>query len=412
MVVEVRVPAVGESVREAMVHRWHKKEGDFVALDDVLVELETDKASVEVVAENQGVIHLLKKEGETVQIGEVIAILDSSAKKVDSLPDKREILSASSELKDRPSTPKGEAVKEEVLKLSPAVRTLVDVNSINPKDIIGTGREGRLLKADVMNHLSQQSLSSAISTKTGLSDVNFEETKNLVRCEERKSMSMLRRRIAERLLDAQKSAAILTTFNEIDMGAVINLRIKYKEIFKEKHGASLGFMSFFTRASVEALKAFPAMNSWIEGQDIVTPNYYDIGIAVSSERGLVVPVIRNSQSLSMAEIETRIAHYAQKARANKIELKDLTGGTFTISNGGSFGSLLSTPILNPPQSGILGLHKIEKRPIAVNEQIVIRPMMYTALSYDHRIVDGKEAVQFLVKLKESIEDPARLLLEI
>jgi 2-oxoglutarate dehydrogenase E2 component (dihydrolipoamide succinyltransferase) len=415
MAVDVKVPAVGESVQEAMIHKWHKSSGDPVRRDDVLMELETDKATVEVTAEADGVIEILAKEGATVAIGAVVARIDTSAKASATTPQAK----AAAPVPPPPPTASAVKAPEATMEapLSPAVRRLVTEEKIDPTAVAATGKGGRLTKGDVLAHMESSSTANQAKTPaakpvdTKAPEVKAPATKAAgARGERREPMSMLRRRIAERLVHAQSTAAILTTFNEVDMKAVMDLRKQYKDAFKDRHGVGLGFMSFFVKAAVEALKTFPAINGWIDGNDIVYHDYYDVGVAVSSERGLVVPVIRDTDKMDMAEIEKAIVYYGQRARDNKITVDELTGGTFTISNGGVFGSLLSTPILNPPQSAILGMHKIQERPVAINGQVVIRPMMYLALSYDHRIVDGKEAVQFLVKIKELVEDPTRLLL--
>jgi 2-oxoglutarate dehydrogenase E2 component (dihydrolipoamide succinyltransferase) len=424
MALDVKVPAVGESVQEAMIHKWHVKAGDFVARDSVLLEIETDKATVEVTAEAQGVVEILKKEGETVGIGDVIARIDTAGAKpaakagdtkVPPPPPAAPVATASAS--------KVEAAAATTDKtMMPAAKRMVEQFNVNVNAVEGTGKGGRVTKGDVIDHMEGKSAAPAAapaekSAKAGEPAAKQPEVKMPVvnraghtRGERREPMSMLRRRIAERLVNAQQTAAILTTFNEVDMKAVMDLRKQYKDSFKERHGVGLGFMSFFVKATVEALKQYPAINGWIEGNEIVYHDYYDIGVAVSSNRGLVVPVIRDTDLMTMADVEKAIVYYGTKARDGKISVDDMAGGTFTISNGGVFGSLVSTPILNPPQSAILGMHKIQDRPVAIDGQVVIRPMMYLALSYDHRIVDGKEAVQFLVKIKELIEDPTRLLL--
>ena len=419
MAVDVKVPAVGESIQEAMIHKWHKASGDSVKRDDVLLELETDKATVEVVAESDGVLEVLCKDGETVAIGQVIGRL-STAGGVATNAGKTDKASAPKAATPPPPLPKAASGAGESPVMMPAARRLVEEHQVDPKAVEATGKGGRLTKGDVLSHLEGGPLTTASVPAKAAAAAPAAKSPELklpqpkvapgTRGERREPLSMLRRRIAERLIHAQNTAAILTTFNEVDMKAVMDLRKQYKDSFKEKHGIGLGFMSFFVRAAIEALKAYPAINGWIEGNEIVYHDYYDLGVAVSGDRGLVVPVIRDVDKLSMAEIEQSIAYYAGKARDGKITVEQLSGGTFTISNGGTFGSLLSTPILNPPQSAILGMHKIEDRPIALAGQVVIRPMMYLALSYDHRIVDGKEAVQFLVKIKELVEDPTRLLL--
>jgi 2-oxoglutarate dehydrogenase E2 component (dihydrolipoamide succinyltransferase) len=413
MAVDVKVPSVGESVKEGMIHRWHVKNGDYVARDQVLVELETDKATVEVVAEAAGVVTLGRKQGDTVAVGEVIASIDTSAAKPAGAPAATASAPATPAPAAAPSpvvaAPAAAARADVAQTLSPAVRRVVSETGIDPASVEGTGRGGRLTKGDVLAATSAGAAAPAAKASTPVVAAPAARQPG-TRTERREPMSMLRRRIAERLVEAQSTAAILTTFNEIDMSAVMTLRSQYKDAFKEKYGVSLGFMGIFVKAVIEALKAFPAINGWIEGNEIVYHDYYDIGVAVSGDRGLVVPVVRNADHLSLAETEAAIGTYAKRARDGKITVDELTGGTFTVSNGGVFGSLMSTPILNPPQSGILGMHKIQERPVVVNGQIVVRPMMYVALSYDHRIVDGREAVQFLVKVKECVEDPARILL--
>ena len=416
MAVDVKVPSVGESVKEGMIHRWHVKNGDYVARDQVLVELETDKATVEVVAEAAGVVTLGRKQGDTVAVGEVIASIDTSAAKPaggTSAAAPAPVVAAPAVSAPPAAAPAPAAARVEASQtMSPAVRRIVAETGINPASVEGTGRGGRLTKGDVLAATAggAQAAAPAPSAKAPSAPIAPAARPLGTRTERREPMSMLRRRIAERLVEAQSTAAILTTFNEIDMSAVMSLRSQYKDAFKEKYGVSLGFMGIFVKSVIEALKAFPAINGWIEGNEIVYHDYYDIGVAVSGDRGLVVPVVRNADHLSLAETEAAIGAYAKRARDGKITVDELTGGTFTVSNGGVFGSLMSTPILNPPQSGILGMHKIQERPVVVNGQIVIRPMMYVALSYDHRIVDGREAVQFLVKVKECVEDPARILL--
>lgn len=409
MAFKIKVPAVGESITEATIGEWQKSDGDYVERDEVLLILETDKASVEVVAETSGVLKTKAKSGDVVPIGEEIGEIDESAKKPAGGASKP--AAAKAEPKAEESTPQPvasqptapqpaapSAVSEE---LSPAVRKLMAENNLDPKNVTGTGPQGRITKGDVLEHLeNKKAAPTPVKVKGGTQET------------ERVPMTTLRKRIAERLVQAQHTAAILTTFNEIDMSAVMKLRKRYKEDFQKKHGVSLGFMGFFVKAVIEALKTYPRVNAFIDGTDMVFHNYYNIGIAVGTERGLVVPVLKNAELMSVAEIEASIKGYAQKARDGKLTVDDLSGGTFTISNGGVYGSLMSTPILNPPQSGILGMHKIEERPIAVNGEVVIRPMMYVALSYDHRIIDGSESVSFLVKVKECLEDPARMILEI
>ena len=409
MAIDVKMPNVGESVQEGVIHKWRVKAGDYVNRDDVLVELETDKATVEVVAESSGVIEILKKQGETVAIGELMAKIDNTV----AAPAAK--ASAQASAVPPPPAPAASAPpsvhsKEQAdIPLSPAVRRMTEEHQINPATVQGTGKDGRLTKADVIAHMEGGGKQAAAPAPTSAPTFVKPQVVAGSRTERREPMTMLRRKIAERLVHAQETAAILTTFNEIDMSNVMRIRNDYKEKFKEKYGVGLGFMSFFIRAAVEALKAYPAVNGWIEGNEIVYHDYYDVGVAVSSNRGLVVPVIKDADRLSMAELELAVADYGRRARDGKLSVDEMTGGTFTVSNGGVFGSLMATPILNPPQSGILGMHKIEERPVVVNGQIVIRPMMYVALSYDHRIIDGKESVGFLVKIKECIEDPTRIL---
>lgn len=417
MAVDVRVPSVGESVKEARILKWHKKTGDQVLRDQVICELETDKATVEVVAESAGRFETIKKEGDTVQVGEVIARLDPAAQGQAAAPATAKV--GGPEVVAAPAAPVAPVTAATALtqdggsKSGPAARRLAAESNIDLSTVSGTGKGGRVTKADLMTPAA----ASPIASQAGVlvADKGTEKVAGAVasqgeRRERREPMTLLRKRIAERLVYAQNTAAILTTFNEVDMTAVMALRTQYKDAFKEKYGVSLGFMGIFVKAAIEGLKAFPAINGWIDGTDIVYHDYFDIGVAVSSDRGLVVPVVRNADSLSLAETESAIGTYARKARDGKITVDEITGGTFTVSNGGVFGSLLSTPILNPPQSGILGMHKIQERPVAINGQVQIRPMMYLALSYDHRIVDGREAVQFLVKIKDCVEDPARILL--
>lgn len=434
MKIEIKVPAVGESITEATISEWKKKNGEAVKRDEVLLVLETDKASVEVVAENDGTLSTKVQEGETVQIGSIIGTIDTEGSPRADSAQMGKGLSSSA---PSPATPASAAANgngngnghraptggPSSPHLSPAVRKIVTEKGIDPASLgSGSGKGGRLTKGDVLEVVpaggktgkSDASLSEKTAMQSPLSEsLPFSQSKAKTSGDvKRVPMSKLRQTIARRLVEAQHTAAILTTFNEIDMSAVMALRAKYKDSFKEKHGVSLGFMGFFVKATVAALKAFPQVNSEIEGTSVLYKDFINMGIAVSTEKGLLVPVIRDADQLSIAEIELAIRHYALKARDGKISLDDLADGTFTISNGGVFGSLMSTPILNPPQSGILGLHKIEDRPMAVNGKIEIRSMMYVALSYDHRIVDGRESVSFLVKIKEGMEDPSRLLLDL
>jgi len=372
MSIEIKVPVLPESVADATIATWHKKVGEPVKQDEHLLDIETDKIILEVVAPADGYLeNILKKEGDTVGGSEVVGLF---------------LAAVSSEL------------------LSPAVRRKVQETSVAIEMVQGTGKHGRITSADVEKAVVAP-LDSTFSMKAPLVPVGE-------RLERRVPMSRLRARIAERLLQAQQSAAILTTFNEVNMQPVMQLRQKYKEIFEKDYGVRLGFMSFFTVAVVEALKKYPMINASIQNQDIIYHDYYDIGIAIASPRGLVVPILRNAETLDMAQIEQKIAEFSEKAKNSQLSIEDMSGGTFTISNGGVFGSLMSTPILNPPQSAILGMHKIEERPIVESGQIVIRPMMYLAMSYDHRIIDGAESVRFLVTIKEFLEDPARLLLNV
>ncbi len=407
MKIEVKVPVLSESVAEATLLSWHKQPGELVHRDENLVDIETDKVVLEVVAPADGVLQdVLHNDGDVVASDEVIAIIDSEAK-----------AAAEPEPAALPTAEKKASASSVVVSLSPAARKLVTENNLDPARIHGTGRDNRITKADILDYLgSRGGKSGRPEPAPAPSAVAAPETTPPPaadgRIEKRVPMSRLRARIAERLKEAQNTAAILTTFNEVNMKPVMDLRIKYKDQFEEKHGTRLGFMSFFTRAVVDALKQYPVINASIEGADIVYHGYYDIGIAVGSPRGLVVPILRDVEQMSFADIESSIRDFGQRAQDGKLTLDELTGGTFSITNGGVFGSLLSTPILNPPQSAILGMHKIQDRPVVEDGEIVIRPIMYLALSYDHRIIDGKDAVLFLVAIKEALEDPARILLDI
>ena len=399
MAVEVKIPAVGESISSGIVSIWHKKSGDFVNAGDALFTLETDKVSTEIVAETSGVLDTIVPEGQEVKIGEVVAMIDDS-KKLSS--------SARAEKKKQEKTETRTAASreksEEEIALSPAVRRIVEEENLQPEEISGTGKGGRITKADALTAAQNRGASEQmvdVSQDRQSTDDRFV----------RKRMSPLRRKIAAQLVMAQHAAAILTTFNECDMSAVQELRAKSQDAFTKKHGVKLGFMPFFIKASVEALKAVPVINGRIEDEDFIYNNFYDIGVAVGTERGLVVPIVRDADKKSFADLERDIADFATKARDGKLKIEDLTGGTFTVSNGGVYGSLLSTPILNPPQTGILGMHKIMPRPVAINGKVEVRPMMYLAFSYDHRAIDGKEAVTFLIKVKECIEDPKKLALD-
>lgn len=397
MTIEIKVPVLPESVADATISAWHKKPGEFIKRDENLVDLETDKVVLEVPAPTDGILQeVLKPVGATVLAQEVIGILKPESQ----APAVEKKTQASD--KATPETTKP-SVSDEAL--SPSVRRMVAEKNVDVSKVQGSGKGGRITKADVVGLLTVEGTKAQPLVSSG--EVTIGE-----RPEKRVPMTRLRARVAERLLNAQHNAAILTTFNEVNLKAVMDLRNQYKDSFEKAHGVRLGFMSFFTKAAVEALKRFPAVNASIDGNDIVYHGYFDIGMAVSTDRGLVVPILRNADKLSFAEIETKILEYSKKARDGQLTIEEMTGGTFTITNGGVFGSLLSTPILNPPQSAILGMHKIEERPVVENGQVVIRPMMYLALSYDHRMIDGKESVQFLVTIKQILEDPARLLLEI
>lgn len=417
MSVEIKVPAVGESITEGTIARWLKSNGAFVRANEPVCEVETDKATTEVMAPAGGRLTISVKEGQKVAIGAVIGQIEEGAPAATPPTAPPPAPAVKRDGETRAPAAKPQTAPEPLL--SPAARQLAATEGIEPSQLTGSGRGGRITKEDVLAHLQQRGATSPremevppVPALPPLAPSITEIKPSRERGERRERMTPIRARIAERLLAAQQAAAILTTFNEADMSAIMSLRTKYKESFQKKHGVGLGFMSFFVRAAIEALRAFPTVNASIDGTDIVYHDYYDIGVAVSTEKGLMVPVLRNAEQRSFAAIEKGIADLAQKARENKISVSDLQGGTFTITNGGIFGSLLSTPILNPPQSAILGMHAIQKRPIAVNDQVVIRPMMYLALSYDHRLIDGREAVSFLVRVKECLESPERLLLEI
>ena len=396
MLIEVKVPVLSESVAEATLLSWHKKQGEYVQRDENLIDIETDKVILELPAPGAGVLaKIIKTDGATVASNEVIATIDTNAKPAAAA-------SPSTEAKPQPAR-RNEPV------LMPAAKKLVAESNLDAAEISGSGRGGRITKADVLSH--QETLQQPAAK---ISEPSPAKVVTVLgdRPEQRAPMTRLRARIAERLVQSQHAAAILTTFNEVNMQPVIELRNRYKEKFEKEHGIKLGFMSFFVKAAIAALKKFPIVNASIDGNDIVYHGYFDIGIAVSSSRGLVVPIIRNADQLSLAEIEKQIADFGTRAQEGKLSIEELTGGTFSISNGGVFGSMLSTPIINPPQSAILGIHLTKERPVVENGQVVIRPMNYLALSYDHRIIDGREAVLSLVAIKEALEDPARLLLEV
>jgi 2-oxoglutarate dehydrogenase E2 component (dihydrolipoamide succinyltransferase) len=399
MAVEIKVPTLGESVTEATVAKWFKQAGEAVAADEPLVELETDKVTVEVPAPSAGTIAEIKAPaGTTVNVGALLGTIAPGA-----APAKAAARPAAAAAAAKPAPAPAPAPAAAAKEPGPAARKMMAETGVAPAS--GSGKDGRVTKADVMAAIASPAPAAAPAASAPAAP------RQAGAGEERVKMTRLRKRIAERLKQAQNNAAMLTTFNEADMGAVMALRAKYNEAFEKRHGVKLGFMSFFVKACVAALKEIPAVNAEIDGDDIVYKNRYDIGVAVGTEQGLVVPVVRGCDAMGLAEIEKAIAAYGRKARDGKIALDDLAGGTFTISNGGIYGSLMSTPILNPPQSGILGMHKIQNRPVAVGDRIEIRPMMYLALSYDHRIVDGKEAVTFLVRIKDAIEDPQRLMLD-
>jgi len=425
MTIEVRVPQLPESVADATIVSWNKKPGEAVARDENLVDLETDKVVLEVPAPAAGVLKEIRlKDGTTVTSGQVLAVIEEGAA----------ASAASAGAPAAANTSKGatasapavtaasrgavaaaataanpDAAKSDAAaaKLSPAAKRVVEENKIDPKAVSGSGRDGRVSKSDVVNFLSAKDAAPPPASKAPAAPI---PSARGTRAEQRVPMTRLRARIAERMVQAQATQALLTSFNEVDLKAVNELRARYKDQFEKQHGVKLGFMSFFAKACVEALKKFPAVNASVEGNDIVYHEYFDIGVAVSTDRGLIVPVLRDADLQSFAEIEKSIGNFAGRARAGTITMEELTGGTFTITNGGVFGSLLSTPIVNSPQSAILGMHKIQDRPVVLDGQVVVRPMMYIALTYDHRIIDGREAVQFLVTVKQCLEDPARMVL--
>ena len=402
MAIEIKAPAFPESVADGTVATWHKKPGEAVKRDELIVDIETDKVVMEVLAEADGVVgEIIKGEGETVLSGEVLGTLKPGAAAAAPAPEAAA---------PAPAAAPTAAVEEDKI-LSPAARKIADEAGIDRNSIDGTGKGGRVTKEDAVAAVSGKPAAPAAKAAAPAADAPMFAAGD--RVEKRVPMTRLRAKVAQRLVEAQSSMAMLTTYNEVNMKPIMDLRAKYKDLFEKKHnGVRLGFMSFFVKAAVEALKRQPVVNASIDGNDIVYHGYQDIGVAVSSDRGLVVPVLRNAELMSLAEIEGGIAAYGRKAKEGKLTIEEMTGGTFTISNGGVFGSLLSSPIVNPPQSAILGMHKIQERPMAVNGQVVILPMMYLALSYDHRLLDGKEAVTFLVTIKELLEDPARLLLDI
>jgi 2-oxoglutarate dehydrogenase E2 component (dihydrolipoamide succinyltransferase) len=414
------VPALGESVTEATVAKWMKQQGDSIAADEALVELETDKVTLEVFAPAAGVLSEIRvPEGQTVEVGAVLGIIGDGAGAAKAAPAAKPAAAAAPPKATAPAAApaKAPAPAAEAAPLSPAVRKLVEENRLDAASILASGKDGRLTKEDVQKYLESRTAkaapppAAARPASAPAAPQPPAAPRELGPREERVRMSRLRKRIAERLKLAQNTAAMLTTFNEVDMTNVMALRTHHKDTFEKKHGVKLGFMSFFVKAAIVALKEIPAVNGEIDGDDVIYKNHYDIGVAVGTPQGLVVPVVRDADALSFADIEKKISELGLKARDGKLTIEELTGGTFTISNGGVYGSLMSTPILNPPQSGILGMHKIQPRPMAVGDKIEIRPMMYLALSYDHRIIDGREAVTFLVRIKDCIEDPQRILLD-
>ena len=406
MSIEIKVPPLPESVSDATLVAWHKQAGESVSRDENLVDLETDKVVLEVPAPSSGVLLEIKvQDGTVVTAGDVLAILDESAATAPA--DKAPAATADVKVPQSQAADAGKPIKT-----SPAVRRLLDEHDLDETTVLGTGKDGRITKADVLAFLKSDGSSDVTPGDPAPAIVDGGDVAGLERSEQRVPMTRLRARIAERLIDAQQSAAMLTTFNEVDLTKVMSLRSRYRDSFEKKHGVRLGLMSFFAKAVAESLKKFPVVNASIEGTDVIYHNYYDIGIAVSTERGLMVPIIRDVDQLSFADFERDLGEIAKKAQSGTIGMEELTGGTFTITNGGIFGSMMSTPILNQPQSAILGMHAIQKRPMVVDDEVVVRPMMYLALTYDHRIIDGKDSVQFLVSVKELLEDPGRLLLQV
>jgi 2-oxoglutarate dehydrogenase E2 component (dihydrolipoamide succinyltransferase) len=403
MTIEVRVPQLPESVADATLVAWHKQPGEAVGRDENLADLETDKVVLEVPAPVAGVLRELKvAAGATVTSGTLLAVIEAGA-------------AATAKATEAPP-PSAGATKGEGAKLGPAARRIVEEKQVDPATIAGSGREGRVTKQDVVRALDAKPAAApaaaAPASAPRTAPLASPAAPRTGRTEQRVAMTRLRSRIAARLVEAQATQALLTTFNEVDMKALNEARARYKDRFEKAHGVRLGFMSFFVKAAVEALRKFPSVNAYVDGTDIVYHDYYDIGVAVSTDRGLIVPVLRDADLMSAADVERAIGAYAQKARDGSITLEELTGGTFSITNGGVFGSLMSTPIVNSPQSAILGMHKVQERPVVVDGQVVVRPMMYLALTYDHRIIDGREAVQFLVTIKDCLEDPTRLLLQV
>ena len=416
---EIRVPTLGESITEATIAQWYKKPGEAVAMDEPLCELETDKVTIEVPAQAAGVLaEVLAEEGATVEVGALLGSIGegdgtvaAQAAPAAEQPPVEAAAEAAAAAVETPATQSAPAQNIDTSGLSPAARRVVEEHGLDPAQIAGTGKDGRITKEDAMK-AAQNPTAAPVAVPAAPAPIAARPAADQSAREERVKMTRLRKTIATRLKESQNTAAQLTTFNEVDMGALMQLRRDYKELFERKYGARLGFMSFFVKACVTALREIPAVNAEIAGDEIIYKNYVNMGVAVGTEKGLVVPVVRDVQDMNLAEIEMAIAGYGAKARDGKLAIDDLQGGTFTLSNGGVYGSLMSTPILNIPQSGILGMHKIQDRPMVVNGEVVVRPMMYLALSYDHRIVDGKEAVTFLVRVKECLETPERMLLDI
>jgi len=432
MTIEVRVPQLPESVADATLVSWHKKPGDAVARDENLVDLETDKVVLEVPAPAAGILTDIKlADGTTVTSGQLLAVIDEAAAAIPAAAVPLAVAVPGASAPAILAAPNGatavataSAPGGAAAKLSPAAKRVVEESGVNPGDVAGSGRDGRVSKSDVLNHLAAKDVAAPVAqapaAKAAVPQPPAQPkappappvAARGARGEQRVPMTRLRARIADRMVQAQSTQALLTSFNEVDLKAVNDLRARYKDGFEKHYGVKLGFMSFFTKACVEALQKFPSVNASVEGTDILYHEYYDVGVAVSTERGLIVPVLRDADQMTFADIEKSIATFAGRARAGTITMEELTGGTFTITNGGTFGSLLSTPIVNSPQSAILGMHKIQDRPVVVDGQVVVRPMMYVALTYDHRIIDGREAVQFLVTVKQCLEDPARMVLKI
>ena len=411
MSTEIRVPQLPESVADATLVAWHKQPGDPIARDENLADLETDKVVLEVPAPANGVVREIKvQSGAVVTSGQVLAIIEEGAAAPPMRPSAG--APAATAPKVTPQAPPPEDGKDQG-RLSPSVRRLVEENQLNPASIPASGRDGRLTKSDVVDYLGKKPAAAPAAAPPAVArPVAARATTGGARAEQRVPMTRLRARIAQRLLEAQSSQALLTTFNEVDLTAIQELRARYKERFEKAHGVKLGFMSFFVKAAIEALKRYPVVNASVDGNDIIYHEYYDIGVAVSTDRGLIVPIVRDADAKSFAAIEKEVGDFAKKAREGSLAIEDLTGGTFTVTNGGVFGSLMSTPIVNAPQSAILGMHKIQERPMVIDGQVAVRPMMYLAVTYDHRIIDGREAVQFLVAIKDALEDPGRMLLGI